>query len=160
MLARFLWVPFAASLVLGCSSAEEVPLEPVPVECRDTTGNAVVACDITLQEPGGFRLSITGISSCSAPDNRITLILPEPQQLLTDNACGESVGTSWIFGVPPDDPYPTGTEIRIGIESFRTETTPGLRITGEYPTWTMVFEDGGDDDFNDLTLLLEAIPAP
>ena len=35
---------------------------------------------------------------------------------------------------------------------------PRLQVTGEYPVWTLTYEDGGDNDFNDLHMTLTALP--
>jgi len=35
---------------------------------------------------------------------------------------------------------------------------PRLKVSGEYPVWTLTYEDGGDSDFNDLHMTLTALP--
>jgi hypothetical protein len=37
---------------------------------------------------------------------------------------------------------------------------PSLRVTGAYPTWQAVFEDGYDLDFNDLYMTIKADSTP
>jgi hypothetical protein len=34
-----------------------------------------------------------------------------------------------------------------------------LQVAGEYPEWTLTYEDGADSDFNDMVLTLTALPA-
>jgi len=35
---------------------------------------------------------------------------------------------------------------------------PRLRVDGAYPVWTLTYEDGADNDFNDMNLTLTALP--
>jgi hypothetical protein len=43
------------------------------------------------------------------------------------------------------------------VESASTRGPPGLLVSGEYPKWTINFEDGSDTDFNDLVLEVEPL---
>jgi hypothetical protein len=35
---------------------------------------------------------------------------------------------------------------------------PQLRVSGAYPEWTLTYEDGVDQDFDDLVMTLTALP--
>jgi hypothetical protein len=75
--------------------------------------------------------------------------------VLTDDGCTASPG---ILGDFPG-PFDPGTAVSIQIESSRAGATSALRATGEYPQWTVEFEDGGDSDFDDLVLRIDATSA-
>jgi hypothetical protein len=36
---------------------------------------------------------------------------------------------------------------------------PSIRIVGSSSPWQLVFEDGGDQDYNDVVMTLEELPA-
>jgi hypothetical protein len=38
------------------------------------------------------------------------------------------------------------------------DNAPQLRVSGNYPEWVLTFEDGADQDFNDLVMTLTALP--
>jgi hypothetical protein len=43
------------------------------------------------------------------------------------------------------------------VQSAPLELPTALRVTGDYPVWTLNFEDGGDTDYDDLVLRVRAI---
>jgi hypothetical protein len=89
-----------------------------------------------------------------AVGNTITLTKPTVQ-LLSDDACTLPIGSQWGF----PGPYPVGTPVSLEIVSAKQPNPPSLLATGSYPTWTLTFEDGFDQDLNDLVLRLEANPS-
>jgi hypothetical protein len=158
MHARLLWLPLAAVLALGCSSAEEVSRVPSEVECRNSSGQ-VIACDVQLEQAGGFSITLTG-RSCDATNNEIRLEQPVSETITTDG-CNEALGTVWSYGTTT--PFAAGTAVNLVIVADQFNNPPGLRVTevtGSSPTaWRLDFEDGADQDFNDIVLLLEQQPA-
>ena len=158
MHARLLWLPLAAVIILGCSSAEEVSRVPSEVECRNSSGT-VIACDVQLEQAGGFSITLTG-RSCDATNNEVRLEEPAADAgVITSNGCNETLGTVW----PYPGPYAAGTAVHLIIVSDQFNNPPGLRVTevqGASPkAWRLDFEDGADQDFNDIVLLLEQQPS-
>jgi hypothetical protein len=149
---RHLLLPLAAAVMLGCSSADEpdrVVSDPV---CRDGTGQ-VVECNLELPEPGSFVVTLTG-TSCDATNNTVRTTSPVNQVLL-DDACNAALGQTWEF-----DNLDAGATISLQIESDDVGSFPtGLRITGTYPQWVASFEDGFDQDFNDIVMRIDAVVA-
>ena len=166
MNARSLWLPFAAFVVLGCSSASDIPRSTSTVECRDPSGQ-VIACSTTLAQAGGFSLTLTG-RSCDATNDEIQLTQPVAETITTDG-CSHPIGTQWRYGVADATsghtaPYPAGTAVNLVIVADQFNNPPGLRVTAipnTTPTaWRLEFEDGADTDFNDIVLELRQLPAP
>jgi hypothetical protein len=166
MIARFVWLPLAAAVMLGCSSADPIDRVPTsPTECRNSTG-AVVPCDIALDQAGGFSLTLVG-RSCDATNNEV--IIDEPlvtDPVVTSNGCNEPVGTVWTYsGTTTATPMPAGTVIDLTIIADQFANPPGLRVTDIPATattpraWRLDFEDGADQDYNDIVLLLQQVPA-
>ena len=73
---------------------------------------------------------------------------------LTDDGCYESAGKQIMFS----GPFAAGTEIGAEVVAPLLANAPRLQVTGEYPVWTLTYEDGGDNDFNDLHMTLTALP--
>ena len=160
MHARLLWLPLAAVIVLGCSSAEEVTRVPSEVECRNASGT-VIACDVQLEQAGGFSITLTG-RSCDATNNEVRLEQPASvAETITTDGCNEPIGTVWSYG--EDAPFAAGTAVNLIIVSDQFNNPPGLRVNevqGSSPkAWRLDFEDGADQDFNDIVLLLQQQPA-
>jgi hypothetical protein len=158
MHARLLWLPLAAVIALGCSSADEVSRVPSEVECRNSTGQ-VIACDVQLEQAGGFSLTLTE-RSCDATNNEIRLEQPVTE-VVTSDGCNEVIGRVWAYGTTT--PFAAGTAINLVIISDQFNNPPGLRVTeepGSAPkAWRLRFEDGADQDYNDIVLLLQQQPA-
>jgi len=163
MHARLLWLPLAAVLALGCSSAEEIPrVDTAPTECRNSAGQTI-ECEIVLEEAGGFTLTLVG-RSCDALNNEILIDQPTvPNPVVTDDGCNEAIGTQWAYGTTTA--FPAGTAVDIVIVADEYANPPGLRVTdippsgGSPKSWRLEFEDGADQDFNDIVLELRQVPA-
>ncbi|HEX5818939.1 MAG TPA: hypothetical protein VFY20_08670 [Gemmatimonadales bacterium] len=163
MHARLLWLPLAAVIALGCSSADEIPrVDTAPTECRNSAGQTI-ACDITLDQAGGFALTLIG-RSCDAINNEIRINAPSvPSPVVTANGCNEPLGTQWSYGT--GTAFAAGTPVNLVIVADEYANPPGLRVTDIPATattpraWQLDFEDGADQDFNDIQLRLDQLPA-
>jgi hypothetical protein len=112
-----------------------------------------VACTLTLQERAGLQAVLTS-SSCDAHGNVFKIIVPQ-EAVLTSDGCYEDQNKSMTL----PGPFEAGTEINAAVIAPLLKNHPSLRVSGEYPVWHLTFEDGGDDDFNDLEITLTALPA-
>ena len=159
MSARHLLLPLAALVALGCSSASEPDRVVTTPECRDIEGN-IIDCNVSTPETGGTFLLTLVSTSCDASNNVIRITSPVSRTLLTDG-CNASPGTSWSITDAGGGPFPAGTALAFEIESDEVGNfPPGIRVTGTSPTFLYNFEDGGDQDFNDIVIRVEVIPAP
>jgi len=114
-----------------------------PGPCTLPVGVAIASFDVTLTA-----------SSCAASNDRLRITQPI-QRDLTDDACHESLNKKWTV----TGPFPAGSEINVQIVSSQLERAPSLQATGQYPNWTLTFEDGGDADVNDVVLSVVAHPS-
>ena len=112
-----------------------------------------VKCTIDLTEAvSGFEVVLES-SSCTAHGNIFRITSPV-QGTLTSDGCYEQDGKT----LPFPGPFAAGTKIGAEVEAPLLQNAPQLRFTGEYPVWTLTFEDGEDADFNDLVMTLRALP--
>jgi hypothetical protein len=145
----------AVLIALG-SSCKGDPTAPEPVKsllsCAQSNGQ-LIRCDLLLEQSGGFTITLTN-RECRATGNTLTLTKPTAQ-LLTADACALPVGQNWSF----PGPYPVGTPVSLEIVSAKQPHPATLVAAGSYPSWTLTFEDGFDQDLNDLVLVLQAEPS-
>lgn len=132
------------------------PKNPVvtTLSCVDASApGGFVACTLKLTSAAGFKV-VLDQSSCDAHGNLFRITAPVTGTLTSDG-CYEQVGKTLEF----PGPFPAGTEISAEMVAPLLVNAPQLRVSGEYPVWTLTYEDGADADFNDMTLTLTAIPA-
>jgi len=132
------------------------PRAPVVTSLSCVNGTAsggFVACTLKLEQEAGFKVVLNS-SSCQAHGNIFRLTAPI-SGTLTDDGCYESIGKELVFA----GPFAAGTEIGAEVVAPRLANPPRLQVSGEYPVWTLTYEDGADADFNDLQLTLTAMPA-
>ena len=146
-----------ALFTLGCKSDSTAPEPPGPpitstLTCQQPDGR-FAQCELTLQNGGGFQITLGSINSCGAHGNAIRLTKPV-SQVLTEDACYASPGAVWRF----DGPFAAGTAVALELESPELQFPPGLRLSGTHPLWTVSVEDGGDADFDDFALDVQALP--
>lgn len=110
--------------------------------CTLPSDSTVTAFDIVLVS-----------SSCDAVDDYLRVTQPVTRQLTAD-ACHEQVNKTWTI----NGPFAAGTALNVEIVSTQLQRPPSLQATGQYPQWTLTFEDGGDSDFNDVVLTVTARP--
>jgi hypothetical protein len=152
---------FAAALSLVClvlpaackDDGDDLSGPPVttPLECGQP---GATDCGLPLTSQSSFTVTITSID-CEARDNKIRVTAPVSDEL-TDDACYEDVGKAWTF----PGPFAAGSQLNFEIESRQLRNAASLRASGTYPTWTLTFEDGGDQDFNDIVLQVTATATP
>ena len=159
-MARRIQVPILALLIAlsGCSGADDPERVTSSLDCRPPGSGTAVPCSLILEEAGGFRLTVVSVD-CIARETVVTITAPASVagDVLT-NACESSPGEVFNF----DDngqPFAAGTQIDMVFTSDQFASPPGIRVTGDYPEWTINFEDGFDADFNDLILTVTALPA-
>ena len=139
----------------ACDKEPTAPSEPVvtSLSCADgTTSGGFVACTLQLEQPAGYKVRLTS-RDCRAHGNVFRITAPVQDTLLTDG-CYETVGKQIIHS----GPFPVGTSISAEVIAPLLDNPPALRVSGQYPEWTLTFEDGDDEDFNDLVMVLTAIP--
>ena len=142
-----------ALLAAACKETNG-PRDPIVSELQCAQPNGQFSrCNLTLSQAGGFQVTLNSVVTCEAHGNKVQLTKPIEVELTAD-ACYEPAGRAWTY----PGPYEAGTEIDIEIESPRLRLPSELRVTGAYPSWTIDFEDGGDKDFDDLQLVVEALP--
>jgi PKD repeat protein len=112
-----------------------------------------VACTLLLEEEAGFKVVLTS-TSCEAHGNTFRITGPI-QQTLTTDGCYDLVGKQLTSAgaFPPGLPG-----ISAEVLGPQLANPPQLRVSGSYPEWELTFEDGVDQDFNDLVLTLTALP--
>jgi len=92
-------------------------------------------------------------SSCEAHGNLFRVTAPVAATLTSDG-CYENAGKQLVFAAA----YPAGTEISAEMVAPLLQNPPQLRVSGNYPEWSLTYEDGVDQDFNDMVLTLTALP--
>jgi hypothetical protein len=131
------------------------PKNPIVTSLSCVDGSApggFVACTLKLEQEAGFKVVLNG-SSCEAHGNVFRTTIPVGGTL-TDDGCYEQSGKQLVFA----GPFAAGTDISAEVVAPLLANPPRLQVTGEYPVWTLTYEDGGDADFNDLELTLTALP--
>jgi PKD domain len=131
------------------------PKAPIVTSLSCVDGSApggFVSCTLKLEQEAGFKVVLNG-SSCEAHGNIFRTTAPVGGTL-TDDGCYEANGKQLVFS----GPFAPGTEIGAEVVAPLLSNPPRLQVSGEYPVWTLTYEDGGDADFNDLQLTLTALP--
>jgi hypothetical protein len=111
-----------------------------------------VACTLKLEQEAGFKVVLKS-SSCDAHGNLFRITAPQTGTLTTDG-CYDQIGKQLVFAAA----FPAGTDISAEVVAPILKNPPQLRVTGSYPEWVLSYEDGGDQDFNDLVMTLTALP--
>ena len=142
-----------ALLTVACKEEPTRPTRTVSELTCTQPGGQSTQCSLMLDQGGGFQITLTRIKTCRAHGNKIRLTQPVSADLTTD-ACYAPVGTVWQYA----GPYSAGTAISMEIESPVLQLPAALRVSGMYPTWTLEFEEGRDEDGDDVTLEVKALP--
>jgi hypothetical protein len=91
--------------------------------------------------------------SCDAHGNLFRITSPVTRTLTSDG-CYDQAGKELVFAAA----FPAGTEISAEVVAPVLQNPPQLRVSGTYPEWVLTYEDGVDQDFNDLIMTLTALP--
>ena len=111
-----------------------------------------VACTLILEHEAGFKVVLNS-ASCEAHGNTFRITGPV-QQTLTTDGCYDRIGKQLTSSAA----WPAGTPISAEVVAPMLQNPPQLRVSGSYPQWQLTFEDGVDQDFNDLVMTLTALP--
>lgn len=111
-----------------------------------------VACTLRLEQEAGFKVVLNS-TSCEAHGNLFRITAPVTGTLTSDG-CYEQAGKQLVFAAA----FPAGTEISAEVVAPVLNNPPQLRVSGSYPEWVLTYEDGVDQDFNDLVMTLTALP--
>jgi PKD repeat protein len=124
------------------------------LSCVDgSTPGGYVACKLKLEAPAGYKVVLNS-HDCDAHHNIFRIVEPVVDTL-TKDGCYETQTGKQILR---PGPYPAGTEISAEVIAPFLANPPQLRVSGSYPEWTLTYEDGQDQDFNDLVLTVTALP--
>ena len=151
-----------ALIVVGCGGGSDVVAPPgggggpppgppvtTALSCVQPDGT-FTQCDLTLEQAGGFSIQ-SASTSCQVHGNQVLLTKPE-STTLTNDGCYDAAGKTYSY----PGPYPAGTQISFRIISAKLANPSGLHATGAFPSWDLLFEDGGDMDYNDIILKVAA----
>jgi hypothetical protein len=123
------------------------------LSCVDgSTPGGFVACTLRLEQESGFKVVLNS-TSCDAHGNLFRVTAPVVGTL-TDDGCYDEAGKELVFAVA----FPAGTEINAEVVAPQLANPPRLRVSGSYPEWLLTYEDGVDEDFDDLVMTLTALP--
>jgi hypothetical protein len=111
-----------------------------------------VACTLRLEQEAGFKVVLNS-TSCEAHGNLFRITAPVNGTLTTDG-CYDQAGKQIVFAAA----FPAGTEISAEVVAPLLDNPPQLRVSGSYPEWALTYEDGVDQDFDDLVMTLTALP--
>lgn len=154
--------PYSVTLTVtdaeGESSTETrqvVATNPVVSSLSCVDGSApggYVTCTLRLEAEAGFKVVLDS-HDCEAHGNLFRVTAPV-QGTLTTDGCYEESGKQIVFAAA----FPAGTEISAEVIAPMLDNPPQLRVSGSYPEWQLTYEDGVDQDFDDLVMTLTALP--
>jgi PKD repeat protein len=135
------------------------------LQCESAPGTGQFAsCDLVLDANATVTVTLES-SSCTAVGNTFQITESISEILFTDGCYSPAPGTS--FDLNGGGVFVAGTRLKAQVISGSTkqEVPPALHVTGAYPTWTLLFDDGEDatppePDFNDLVITVTATPVP
>lgn len=107
------------------------------------------ASAMILEAPGGFSVEVVD-AECAAQGNTVTVTSPVSATVTTDGC--RDVGARVQF----DGPFPAGTQVSLAFHSGYTGRPGAIQVSGQYPQWRVAFEDGFDNDFNDVVVSVRA----
>lgn len=121
-------------------------------------------CSLTLTEDASVTVTLTS-ADCEAVGNTFVILTPVLDTLFTDGCNTPVPGTpEATFQLDNGAVFTSGTEITAEVISGLPDqdNPPTVRVLGDYPNWTLEFDDGrggeGEPDFNDLIITVTANP--
>jgi hypothetical protein len=145
----------AALTIAACDNGPKNPI--VTGLCGEAGSTADCPAIPDTVDQAYFTITLTS-TSCTAKSTTIRVTAPVSQKL-TDDGCYETDGKSWNVGSASSG-FAAGTDLNFSITSDETGAPPSFQLDGVYPDWTINFEDGGDNDFNDVVLTVHAVAIP
>jgi hypothetical protein len=156
LLATLGAVVIAATACKNKSPVEPKPGQPVVTTMTCDKGNGqITACEIPLTNAGSFTITLNS-TDCLAHGNVLQVTKPTPIELTADG-CYEQLGKEWAF----TGPFAGSATMAMTVTSRSYDHPPQLKVTqnpADPSTWTVVFEDGYDSDFNDMVFTVKAKP--
>jgi PKD repeat protein len=123
------------------------------LSCVDASApGGFITCTLRLEEEAGFKVVLNS-TDCEAHGNLFRVTAPVTGTL-TNDGCYEQAGKELVFAAA----FPAGTEISAEVVAPVLANPPQLRVSGTYPEWVLTYEDGVDQDFNDLVMTVTALP--
>lgn len=144
----------AVALALAVAACDNGPKNPVVTGLCDEAGSTADCPAIPETVDQAFFTITLQSTSCVAKGTTIRVTAPTTEKL-TGDGCYDTTGKTWNIGSASAG-FPAGTQLNFSITSDETTSPPSFRLAGEYPDWTIEFEDGGDSDFNDVVLAVHA----
>jgi PKD repeat protein len=150
--------------------------QAVPVSAaasQDCTASGITTtCTLTLAQNSTVTLTLNS-TDCQITNDKISIGLPRTQNAFF-NVCTKAPGSTYTVKDANGAALvmAAGTQIQIVFTQGQidpgdpTPGTPGGRVDGTSPNWTISFEDGGnpsgagEPDFNDAVIGVVATPAP
>jgi PKD repeat protein len=123
-----------------------------------------VDCSLTLTSDASVTVTLTS-ADCEASGNTFVILTPVLDTLFTDGCNTPVPGTpDATFQLDNGTVFTAGTELTAEVISGLPDqdNPPTVRVIGDFPTWTLEFDDGrggvGEPDFNDLVITVTANP--
>lgn len=154
---RLLRLPLALAALLSFGACKH-PLAPgekiikSTLKCTQpgTSSNSIV-CDVPIPA-SATKLRVTLLSHDCDASGDIISVVASSTVTITNDACYATVGQP----VEVSGPF-TSSTVKLQVTSETIKNPPELRIGGTQSPWKIYFEDGGDQDFNDAVLQVEAL---
>ena len=147
----------AAGVLVMAGCGDSGPGEPTgPPETSTLTctdGGTTQPCTLPLTGAETVTITFTA-SECGARGTKVRVTAPVQQELMTD-ACYAATGQSWTF----EAPFAT-EELSFEVEALSFPNPATLGVVGATSPWTVRFEDGGDNDRDDLIFTVTTTAAP
>jgi hypothetical protein len=148
----------AVAVALAVAACDNGPKNPIVTGlCGEPGSTADCPTTPDTVDQAYFTITLTS-TSCTAKGTTIRVTAPV-SQTLTDDGCYEPFPKTWNVGSASSG-FAAGTQLNFSITSDETGSAPSFLLTGAYPDWDINFEDGGDNDFNDVVLKVHAIAVP
>jgi PKD repeat protein len=130
-------------------------------------------CSLTLDQDASVTVTLTS-ADCEAEGNTFRILTPVEETLFTDG-CNTPVPNTpeATFQLSNGEVFTAGTEITAEVVSGLPDqdNPPTVRVLGDFPNWTLEFDDGrgcrptdppecAEPDFNDLVITVTANTTP
>jgi PKD repeat protein len=141
---------------------------PAAGQCDNGSGT-LVSCGLDVTQKSHIKVTLLS-NACTARGNALTISVPSQNFTQKIFSSGCTLTAPITFDVKgTNGTFDAGTELQVQMTSGSTDpdrVPPQLKITGDFPRWTLEFDDGedptkpGEPDFNDLVLQVDAEVRP